>query len=374
MKRTAGIIYIITLIALMLPALNGFTGYIKTKELKGYFQKFSTPEFNWFNWIHEIFQHKAEKYYTQNFGFQPDLVRLNNQINFWLWKKTKAEGVVLGKGNYLYEQPYIDAVMGKDFVGDSAISIKTWQLKRVTEELKKKNIDLIIVFAPGKGSFYKEFIPDNFKKVNDTTNLVRFQFYAAERNLQYIDFNKWFTENKTTSPFPLYPQYGVHWSAYGASLVADSIYKYIEYVHNTDYRDYYLKKIETSFNCRNDDYDAGNSLNMIFQLPTYKMAYPQYKNSDPENKPLLKMLTVADSYFWQIWSSGIFNNDIAETEYWYYNQEIFPKKEGVSDRVDDKNFSETIEKQDVILILSNDANLKGIGWGFIEKLYSTYCK
>ena len=58
------------------------------------------------------------------------------------------------------EYDYIRSWLAIDYPGDSFIEKKLQRTKYVQEYLKReKGIDLVIVFEPGKASFYPEYIP-----------------------------------------------------------------------------------------------------------------------------------------------------------------------------------------------------------------------
>ena len=83
-------------------------------------------------------------------------VRINNQIDYSLFNIPNSEGIVIGKEGYLFEKDYIRTCLGKDFLGKSVIDKKLLRTKFIQEFLKTKNIDLIIVFEPGKASFFPQ--------------------------------------------------------------------------------------------------------------------------------------------------------------------------------------------------------------------------
>jgi len=113
-------------------------------------------------WLSGNFQNKKEKYHNENFGFRTLGVRINNQIAFSLFSKTKAHGVEVGRNDYLYEKEYIEAYLGQNFVGDSAINERLRKLKFLQDTLAKMGKTMILVYAAGKGSYYPEFFPEKY--------------------------------------------------------------------------------------------------------------------------------------------------------------------------------------------------------------------
>ncbi|MBL0047330.1 MAG: hypothetical protein IPP32_04435 [Bacteroidetes bacterium] len=147
----------------LLPLLQQLTGMVKVKPLFGAITESQKPLFDFSRWMEGDYQKEMESYLNEKFGFRNYFIRLNNQVAYSLYRKAKANGVIIGKENYLYELSYINAYYGRDFVGKDSIDHVLAKVQFLTTALKKKNIDLILVFNPGKASYYPEFIPDSLR-------------------------------------------------------------------------------------------------------------------------------------------------------------------------------------------------------------------
>lgn len=358
---------------LPLPLVYNIFRLPKVGELFGDIQYTTEPVFSRHGWFEGTYQEQFEKFANENFGFRNFFVRLNNQIYFSLFKIPKARTAVIGKDLCLYERGYIKAVYGQDYVGEAEIKKKITQFKTVQDLLKKKNIDLILVFAPGKGSFFPEFIPDSLKSKPDTTNLSQYLRFAKEMNINYIDFNTYFIQQKNISPYPLYSKLGMHWSYYGFTLSMDSMVHYIEKLRTIDLPDIAFSNPELSNIPKFYDNDIEQGLNLLFPVDgNYPLAYPEIFYTINATKIKPKALFVADSYYWGIFNSGMPGNVFADTKFWYYNNEIFPDNYTKPTNVNTIDFKSEILKQDAIVVLSTDANLPKLGWGFIERAYDTF--
>ena len=121
------ILFFIPLCLLLFTIWQQHYNYFHIKPLNGSFAKKESPVFSWDTWFSGTYQHDKEADKNENFGFRNFFVRLNHQIDFSIFGQARASGVIVGKENYLYEQGYIDAYYGKDFIG----------YNKVTEYLKK---------------------------------------------------------------------------------------------------------------------------------------------------------------------------------------------------------------------------------------------
>ena len=112
-----GILFLIILLLLVLPGIQYFTNLFKIGELDGDFILNEKPVFEDSCWFDGSFQSKYNDYIEDHIGFRNFFVRLNNAFDFYINKKSNAEGVIVGKENYLFEYDYIRAYKGDDFIG-----------------------------------------------------------------------------------------------------------------------------------------------------------------------------------------------------------------------------------------------------------------
>ncbi len=350
---------------MLFPIMQVKLKLFEIKPLNGYIEYPPEVEFSFSDWFSSKYQEEKEAHLNARFGFRSTCIRLQNQIAYSLFNKVNANGVIFGKENYFYEECYLLAYNGCDFLGQDSINKTLSRLKFVSDTLKKLNKQLIIVFAAGKASFYPEYIPDKYVKTNVTnTNYKAFSNGAKQLGLNTIDFNAWFMKNKSTSKYPLYPKHGIHWSNYGMALVADSIIKTIELLRGINMPTISFNEVEIK-KPHGDDTDIGDGLNLLFELTSFDMAYPKlFVKEDGKDKP--NVLVISDSFYWGMYNFGI-SNCFNSPHFWYYNQQVYPESATKELLTSSLNTGEEILKNDVIIIMATEATLKNIGWGFIEK-------
>jgi hypothetical protein len=369
-KITKIILLSFGLILLLSPTVNFITTFPKIKSLDGWVVLHEHKKISVKDWFSGNWQEEEELFLNDNFGFRPFFVRLNNQIVYTFFGKAKAAGVIFGKNNYLYEKNYIDAYYGTDFIGEDSIQNRMFMLKKIQDTLSKHNKDIILIFAQGKGSFYPEFIPNVYRTDKKQTNYDIYIQYANQLNINYIDFNKYFVENRYKAKYPLYPQYGIHWSIYGSIIAGDSIIHYIEAKRQIDMPQLLYDKVVIS-QPKSNDYDIGNGINILFHLRSFDMGYPEVYFEPADAKVRPSLLVISDSFYWLLAAYG-FQDAFANTSFWFYNKEIYPQIDNQTANPKEINLAQEIEKYDVILIISTDANLPNLGWGFIERCYEIF--
>jgi len=338
--------------------------FIKRGKLKGDYREIENPKFSFRNWFSGDFQKKKEEYLNVSFGFRNLYVRLNNQIAYNFFNVAKANGVIIGKKNYLFEENYIKAYNGTDFIGKTNIINRMKSLKFLSDTLKKMNKSLILVFAAGKGSFYPEYFPDRYHVTRGPTNYDFHIQYAKAYGLNYIDFNRYFVDNKYKSKYPLFPRYGIHWSEYGMCVAADSMIRYIEHLRNIVMPHFYWDTIVLKKDC-GIDYDIADGMNLIFKFKRSEMAYPKTKVEKDKGKTKPSVLVIGDSYYFGMFNYGI-SDAFSNKQFWFYNSNVYPESSTRLTKVDLSLEKEGITKCDVIIILATEATLPRFGWGFIE--------
>ena len=171
---------------LFLPLIQETFHVFNFKPLNGYEIKTEKDSLSAASWFKGSFQKNRQKYVEENIGFRDLVVRIYNQINYTAFHVTESPGVVLGKDNFLYLTSYTENYNGNRFIGHDAIESNSSRLKKLQDALKEKNIDLITVFAPGKASFYPEYIPDESAKPLSVNNYLAYKKAFQEKGVNFI--------------------------------------------------------------------------------------------------------------------------------------------------------------------------------------------
>jgi hypothetical protein len=371
MKKLRYILFSLILIVMILPLAQDQFKIFKTEELRGAITPSTDTVFTLSGWISGKYQKQKDKYLTEAFGFRSTAIRINNQIAFDLFNKAKANGCLVGKENYLYEENYVKAYLGQDFIGNDSIQKRMRKLKYVQDTLAKLGKSVVFIIEPGKGFFYPEYFPNQYDSIKaGKTNYAYYLKYASAMKVNLIDFNGYFIRNKKTSKYLLYPKYGIHWSVYGAALAADSIIKYIERLRTIDLPGLYWNKVETA-DAKGSDVDIAKALNLLFDDQQEKMGYPIILFEAEAGKTKPKTVVIADSFYWLLMDLGI-KNSFDDHCYWYYNREIYCAGYDKTMKASEMKLQEEIKNYDVFMIMVTDANLPNAGWGFIEDTYKLY--
>ncbi|MBL0309946.1 MAG: hypothetical protein IPP77_09790 [Bacteroidetes bacterium] len=350
------------LILLWAPIVQDNLHIFKGGALKGAYTLPDNVNFDFKIWFTRDYADKKDEYLSSCFGFRPDFVRLHNQLKYWAFKLASSNNVIIGKENYLYEQHYIDEYFGTSFIGEEKIVQNVRDLKELQDSLSVRGIFMFTFFAPGKGSFYPEFIPNRaVKPKQPNTNYSAYISTCQKAGINYVDCKAWFMAMKDTSRYRLFPKGGVHWSYYGDMLAFDSLVHYVEGKTGKDLPDLKLDSIQVRFTPMKRDYDAGDGLNLIFPLFKDTLAYPHY-SVNWKDKDQMASLTIADSYYWEMYMS-LAPQVFSEVNFWYYFNDFVSKNGHTANKHDMKDF---ICQHQVVCLMYTDAGLANFGSGFIQ--------
>lgn len=152
-KNIKSLLFYILLALLWLPIIQAKFKLIDFSPLKGVVETIDDPYLTKSTWKSGEYQEQEENYLKHNFGFRTPLIRLYNQKQFAFYKKANANSVLVGRENYLYEENYIKAALGLDFLGEDSIRNQVQKLKLIADSLEKKQVKLVVLLAPGKSKF-----------------------------------------------------------------------------------------------------------------------------------------------------------------------------------------------------------------------------
>ena len=372
--------FVLVIAALFLPLIQMVKPFVEVGPLFGSIVPTAKDSLTLEAWFDGTYQENRNKYVNEQFGFRNTAVRLHNQSAFSLFRKAKANGVIIGKEDYLYEIKYINAYRGAEEVNQSELDSNLFMLKAIQSKLKEKGVELIVIINPGKASFYPEFIPDEFPIVSNRSYYSEYQKGLQSQGIQHIDFGKWFREMKGKTPAPLFPKTGIHWSQYGATLAADSLVNYCMKLFGKDMNEFGWNKndLPLSTTMESVDDDIGLGMNLYSPIDVLPMAYPRVGVNDKYgvsfgNRGIQpKVAVISDSYFFNLmqlpWAPDIFS----ELNFYFYNKQLHHLPGGATTNTDVLSQMQDIEKSNLLFVMATECNMDKLGWGFISNAYKYF--
>lgn len=384
MKRIAGktgfrvksLLFTVAILLLVMPGLQGKFGLIATGGLSGAFTETKRPdfkEFTWKSWLDGTFQGEFNNRLEQHIGFRDPLVRINNQLDYSLFRQANAEGVIVGKNNVLFEEDYIKEYLGQYYVGDSVWSKKAARLRAVQDTLSSLGKSLVVIFEPGKGSFNADMLPLQYENVVKTvSNYEELRRQLHKTGVNVLDLDQYFISIRDKAEYPLFLKTGTHWSYYGSTLAADTTLRYLESLRGVDLPDMQVIRDEIPETPRYPDNDIGLAMNLLCHLPESKTANPiiRFRQSPSKTKP--NTLIIGDSFYFNWLNNHIPAGAFNTCDFWYYNKNITHSDGSGGGVASDLDFRSEIMNRDIILIMITGRFMHSFAWGFDEQLYDLF--
>lgn len=367
------ILFIGIFLVMFLPMIQQKSEFVKVADLAGDQVIITQRAFTFKNWFDGSFQKNYDEYYDKNIGFRPLLVRTKNQIEYSLFRKANASGVVVGKKGYLFEKDYIRAYTGRDYLGDWFWNEKFRRMDLVRDTLNSLGIEIAIVIEPGKASYYPEYIrKQQLKRALPYTNYNAILERTDSLSFPILDLNDLFVSSKELSSFPHFPKGGIHWSYSGMLDAVDTLLHFANQLTPKLIPSIIINPGEITKKLKYTDNDLVEIMNLLVSPPHSAMHYPEFKFEVIPDTLKPRVLTISDSFYFNILNAGITKNAFANEAFWYYSKTIYPETWSKTLTTDMIDVRMEVESMDLILIMVAERFHYKMAWNFIEDLYRSY--
>lgn len=380
-QKIKSLLLVAFLAVLSLPMIQQALSFYASDPLSGNFDVVSDTAFSWEGWLAGTYQQRENAFYNDHMGFRPDLIRIKDQADLWLFHKLNYGGCVLGKNNCLFWDNYIDAYTGRDFAGDSFIRRQLFMLKALQDTFARTGKTLLVIHCPNKAFYYHELIPEDIGKVVGKNNYSVYKTIGDSLGIHQIDINGWFMAMKDTCKELLMTRQGTHWSVYGSVIAGDSIVRYIERKRNLRLPHAEWIRIEHVHGARYTDKDIVDNANLLFPNDNETFSYPVIQYGRDTTARKLKTIFIGDSFVMNFITNKLPQGTFPDWQYWFYFKYLSDATN--SDISHDRPvpggsyWIDEIKKADCILLAYTSMNLRSsgenqLGSGFIEKAYEYY--
>jgi hypothetical protein len=380
--RIPHILFCILAVLAFAPMLQEHLHFPPVKPLAGVTEPINKPQLTWKDYRNGQYQKKLERYLQHHFGYRPAVIRLYNQYLWDFYKKTFVKPGVLsfGKEGWMYEPWFVEdyyhggtysqkmdsLTMAKEFDKEA---LRLYQLQHI---LERHGITLFVCQAPGKDLIYPEYLPEDAHPERGKQLSAR-DYYEAKfeaMGINHINMEQWFLQMKDTVDFLLFPQKGTHWSNLAAIYAADSIYRYIEAKQGIK-----MNRMEIGPHqpgkIRKPDDDLESLLNLMRPLKKLPQQYADIQLRAIPGAVKPKMITIGDSFFWNICAQTPMDSIFSSCPYWYYNSTIhFDKLHHSTEEVD---LVEELLSSDVIMLIYSSSTLYKLSNDFSKKALIKLC-
>lgn len=376
-STTKTILLILTIVLLLLPAVQQLTKVVPCYPLNGVTVEQPKPEMTFQSFRDGTFQKDNEAYLKQNYGFREPLTRLYNQTLWSLFRYAKVEEdnrVVITKDNWMFEpwtvKEYYQSC--SNVYSDDSLEVakvfeaEAQRLVKVQKALEEYNTHFFVALLPGKEQICAEHMPEN-TRYHKEKKITAYGFYSKrlkELGVNCVDFADWFMQMKDTVSYPLFPQTGTHWSILAAQHAADSLVRYMENL--ADINMVNIKLSPDFQRTMKPDMDLESLMNLIWPLKKQpnRLAYAYPDQDSTAVKPIL--ITIGDSYYWNILNLTPVWAVFDSVPYWYYFSTAY--FDGEESKVSELDVLQEVKNADFVMLAYSTIGMYRLGSGFPERL------
>jgi len=354
----------------ILPAVQKAFRPFYPGKLDGYSEPVPLPSFSTATVFDGTFPLAITRRFDRGTGFHNGLVRLHNQIDFSLFRVPHAKNVIIGKEDYLFEEQYIKAWSGMDFIGEDIIEARAKQFRFAQDWLmKEKGVLFLVLLLPDKGSFYPEKIPARYGIApGEKTNYSCYRDRLALYGVNFIDFNAWFLAMKDTCLYPLYPKCGIHWSGYGSWLAIDSLVRFLGYKTGVDLPHPECEGIRVDGIPEGRENDVEKALNLACPIGSPPMAHPDVAFTEPRSRKTFSALFIGDSFYFTWAEAGYIGKSFTNRDFWYYDHEVWYGTYNTGKAAEKEDLMKTLDRMNAVVIMQTNAGYGELGYYFVDRM------
>lgn len=377
-EKLTTVLSVFTMVLLCLPTLQQVWHPFTFSTLNGAVVDTEKPTLSLASYRDLSFQSQTERYTSENFGFREPLIRGYNQF-LWMFRVTNNADVVVGKGQWLYGNHAVEdhyRQLPYNYADDNQALRKKFEkntdrLKKVQTLLDEHGTKLFVMICPSKDMIYPEHLPDGHEYVmGDGLRAIEYIPAAFERKgINYVDMNAWFLQMKDSVSYPLYPLTGTHWSNVASMHVSDSLIRYLEKLTGKNMPNISVGPAYPSVTEKPDD-DLEKIMNLAWRIrPNQNYSAKVELLPDPTAERL-NLITIGDSYFWNIAYNTPLDELFESHPYWYYFSTVY--YDANHDHVKQLNLKNELEQADAVMIMLTTYHLYDIFGGFLDKVIACY--
>ena len=373
--RTALCLFSILAVLAFLPMVQEHLNWPRVKALAGVHEEVPFPQLTLASCRSGAYQRELENYLQYHYGYRPNTLRIYNQYLWDFYKKTYVKySIVEGKEGWLYEPWFVEDYYHGGTYSEHKDSLtlardlnrEALLIYHLQNVLEQHGITLFVCMAPGKDLVYSEYLPENDEPERAVEFVAR-DYYEERFNqlgVNHINMEQWFMQMKDTVDFLLFPQKGTHWSNIAAVYAADSIFHYLEEKQGIRMNQLVIGEPFVG-PYKKPDYDLEELYNLYWPLKKLPQHYVDVSVSPVVGAVKPKLITVGDSFYWNICRQIPMDSLFAGYTYWYYNSTIYYDDNHKT--TEELDLASEILSADAVMLIYSSVQLYKMSNGFCKK-------
>ena len=179
-----------------------------------------------------------EKYFNDYIPFRNEFSKIKNLMDIFIFKSfinstttaSYRDRILLGKNNWLFHRwnDMDNIYIGNDIFSDYELNTAKDNLLSFRDELRKRNIDFILMICQDKNTIYDIYMPDYIKRKSTISAIDKFVNYMNDNtDIDIVYPKKELLEYRDKCQ--LYYKYDSHWNPLGGYLGYLELMKYIDF-------------------------------------------------------------------------------------------------------------------------------------------------
>lgn len=366
-KTTSAIGFAIVFGVIGVFSVHNLANWPEPEPLEGAQHRPEKVDLTFENWFSGDYQEYAEPAFRDYLASRPAFVRTYNELHYQLYDESKTY-VLLGRNDQLFAYNYFPSFRGFDHKGEEHWERIAGGLAQIRDSLAYHGIPFLVIIAPNKVRYMPENLPENLiGEPGEVSNQATLMQMAGKYNLEILDLNTAFLRMKDTVQYPLFPNTGTHWSAYGALIGSDMILEKMSALLDTAVVDLIRSPGSLKDSLIGGDDELSKGLNKWLLWKTIPLYYPEV-SYDTINRVKPNALFISDSFFWTINSVKMNKRALSRNHsFWFYNNTNYDERHGEIP-VDSLNRWEEMLSRDIIILMGTESNLTEFPYHLISDL------
>ncbi|MBU6339083.1 MAG: hypothetical protein KGQ36_03825 [Rickettsiales bacterium] len=239
---------------LLIPTLDSVFNFSPVKDLFEKRKQVTMPQNPQTLIEIQAYPRAFEKFFNDNYGFRKTLISWHSKIMDKIFDESPMARVAFGKDGWLYfdnDNSLLDAA-GNAVLDDKLLDYGVESFAKNWQELRKNNIEYLLVIAADKSTVYPEFLPD-YIEPKDNHRIDKFLIALKKKypDFPVLDLRPILLKAKEKEN--VYHKTDTHWNRRGAH------YAYVEIMKKLGMKPH----LRSEFSNKEDEYISGDIAAMI---------------------------------------------------------------------------------------------------------------
>ena len=165
------------------------------------------------------FLSETADYFAGHFYLRPALITANSTVQAAVFRESASEDVVLGDGGWLFYADTLEDFQGTNPMTGRALFCAARNLALLQEFCAQQGTSFLFVCAPNKNTIYPEYMPGQYRKTEQVSDLDRLEQALTQQGVSFCDLREALSGRESLT----YYRTDSHWNGYGSALAHDAV-------------------------------------------------------------------------------------------------------------------------------------------------------